>query len=479
MSEPCVNTIKVTTSDEPLIQWLAAMPAVAAIKADEALRIPEPLPGLEEPTIQGVEWGVARVRAPEVWDQFGVRGEGIVVANIDSGVQFNHPALVTQYRGWLGGEAFDHNYNWQDPTGICGTPSLEPCDNTGHGTHTMGTTVGDDVGGNQIGVAPGAQWIAAKGCSSSLCLVTDLLSSGEWVLAPTDLNGQNPRPDLRPHIVNNSWGAGTFGTFYQATVQAWRNAGIFPVFSIGNDGGRGCGSATVPGAYPESFGVGAIDIFDNIASISSRGPATEFGSIVKPNVSAPGVSVRSSFPTNRYESRTGTSMAAPHVAGVVALLWSAIPALIGDIEGTETNLQNTAQFRSSTQCGSEGPPNNVYGWGIVDALAAVQAAVPAPLMVSIDVRPRSNANRINPNSDKDINVAILSVNGFDVTSVDANTIRFGATGTEATPVHVALRDVDQDGHRDMVLRFHIQDTGIKCGDTTASLRRLPGKTFLC
>lgn len=376
-----VNTIQVTTSDEQLIHWLAVMPGVAAIKADEVWQIPEPQPGAEEPTIQAVEWGVARVRAPEVWSQFGVRGEGIVVANIDTGVQHNHPALVNQYRGNQGGGTFDHNYNWHDPTLVCGNPSLVPCDNNRHGTHTMGTAVGDDGGANQIGVAPGARWIAAKGCATSSCSTAALLSSGQWVLAPTDLNGQNPRPDLRPHIVNNSWGGGTSSTFYRTTVQQWRNAGIFPAFAAGNPGSA-CGQVNIPGAYPESFGVGAIDINGDIASFSGRGPATFFGNIVKPNVTAPGVNVRSSVPTDNYANFNGTSMATPHVAGVVALLWSAIPGLVGDITGTETILQNTAQFRSSTQCGSEGPPNNVYGWGIVDALAAVQGSVSTTLIAS-------------------------------------------------------------------------------------------------
>jgi subtilisin family serine protease len=379
-----VNTIKVTTSDEQLIQWLGLMPAVAAIKADEVWQIPEPQPGAEEPKIAAAEWGVERVRAPEVWNQFGVRGEGIVVANIDTGVQYDHPALVAQYRGNQGGGTFDHNYNWHDPSRICGNPSLVPCDNNGHGTHTMGTSVGDDGGANQIGVAPAARWIAAKGCESTSCSNTALLSSGQWVLAPTDLNGQNPRTDLRPHIVNNSWGAAGASNFYQATVQAWRNAGIFPAFANGNLTNAACGSVGVPAAYPESFGVGATDINDNIANFSRRGPAPAvFGGIVKPQVSAPGVNVRSSVPTNSYANFNGTSMATPHVSGVVALLWSAVPGLTGNIAATETILQNTALFRSSTQCGSAGPPNNVFGWGIVDALAAVQgSAPPATLIVS-------------------------------------------------------------------------------------------------
>ncbi len=367
-----VNTIEVTTGDEQLIRELAARPDVDHIKADGQWEIPKPLPGVEEPKVQAVEWGVARVHAPEVWDQFGVRGEGVVVANIDTGVQYNHPALAQQYRGRQSDGTFDHNYNWWDPSHIC--PPDTPCDNAGHGTHTMGTMVGDDGGSNQIGVAPRAMWIAAKGCESGSCSSFALLSSGQWVLAPTDLNGENPRPDLRPDVVNNSWGDGPSDTFYQMTVQNWVNAGIFPAFANGN-GGPNCGTVAVPGAYPESFGVGAISITDNIANFSSRGPAVFFGGIIKPNVSAPGVNVRSSVPGNGYASMSGTSMATPHTAGVVALVWSAVPALLGDISGTFDVLQTTAFFRASTQCGDAGPPNNVYGWGIVDALAAVQQVI--------------------------------------------------------------------------------------------------------
>jgi subtilisin family serine protease len=370
-----VNTIKVVTSDEQLIKDLAARPDVALIKGDDLWQIPEPLPGAEEPKIQAVEYGVAKVRAPEVWQQFSVRGEGIVVANVDTGVQYNHPALVMQYRGRRADGTFDHNYNWHDPSNVCRSPQGVPCDNNGHGTHTMGTMVGEE-GANQIGVAPRARWIAAKGCESSSCSNTALLSAGQWILAPTDLSGQNPRTDMRPHVVNNSWGNNNGSdTFYREVVRNWRNAGIFPAFANGNPGSA-CGRVGAPGSYPESFGVGATDSSDNVASFSGRGPSpSAFDGIVKPNVSAPGVNVRSSMPTNRYGNMSGTSMATPHLAGVVALVWSASPAMVGNIAATVDILQATARARSSTQCGPEGPPNNVYGWGIVDALATVQQVI--------------------------------------------------------------------------------------------------------
>lgn len=365
-----VNAIRVT-GGRPILEELAADVQVGLIVPDQVYQIPQPEPGATEATIQSIEWNIDRIRAPEVWAGFGVQGEGIVVANIDTGVQFDHPALVNQYRGNLGNGSFDHNYNWYDPANICGNPSLVPCDNNDHGTHTMGTMVGNDGGGNQIGVAPGATWIAAKGCELDTCSTSSLLAAGEWLLAPTDLNGQNPRPDLRPHIINNSWGGSSGNTFYQATVDAWLAAGIFPAFSNGNDG-PGCGTAGSPGDFVNTYSAGAFDIDNAIASFSSRG-ASAFGGI-KPNIAAPGVSVRSSVVGNAYASFSGTSMASPHVAGTVALLWSAEPALIGDIDGTRALLDQTAIDTSDLSCGGTAENNNVWGEGRLDAFLAVDQA---------------------------------------------------------------------------------------------------------
>lgn len=364
------NIIQVTTGDPRLIQELAARTDVAALAADEPAEIPEPMVEGEDPTPQAIPWNVHQVRADDVWTQFNVRGEGIVVANIDTGVQYDHPALATKYRGRNKDGSYDHNYNWFNPAGGCPDPST-PCGNPAHGTPTMGSMVGDDGDVNQIGVAPDARWIAAKGCAGASCPTAALLRSGQWMLAPTDSNGENPRPEMRPHIINNSWGGGT-GTFYQAMVQNWRNAGIFPVFASGNPGSA-CGRASAPAIYPESLAVGATSQTENIASFSGRGPAPPaFGSIIKPDVAAPGSGVRSSVTGSRYGNMSGTSMAAPHAVGVIALLWSANRDLVGDVDTTFDVIQSSARFRSSAQCGSEGPPDNVYGWGIIDALAAVQ-----------------------------------------------------------------------------------------------------------
>ncbi|MCX4626010.1 S8 family serine peptidase [Streptomyces sp. NBC_01443] len=364
-----VNAVRVVGSQK-LAGTLAQRPEVSRIDADDKVTLPKPAEGKrEKAAADAVEWNIDRIKAPQVWDQLGVRGEGIVVANIDSGVDYTHPAVNGQYRGKSADGSYDHNYNWFDPAGVC--PTAAPCDNNDHGTHTMGTMVGDDGGANKIGVAPGAKWIAAKGCETNSCSEASLLAAGQWVVAPTDLNGQNPRPDLAPHIVNNSWGSATHDDWYQQIVDAWRAAGIFPAFSNGNSG-PGCATSGSPGDYASSYSSGAFDINGAIAPFSSRGAGP--GGIIKPNIAAPGVNVRSSVPGGGYEAFSGTSMASPHTAATVALLWSAAPALEGDIAQTEQLLNGTAQDTDNGQCGGNAADNNVFGEGKLDALAAVSGA---------------------------------------------------------------------------------------------------------
>jgi len=370
-----MNAVYVTAGTATF-KAIAARTDVERILAPMTFELAPATPAAVEAAINNVEWGVDRVNAPQVWSDYGTKGEGIVVGTIDTGVQYDHPALVNQYRGNTGGGTFDHNYNWWDPSHVCGNPSLAPCDNNNHGTHTMGTIVGDDGGSNQIGVAPGAKWIAAKGCESSSCSSTALLSSGQFMLAPTDLNGNNADADLRPNLVSNSWGGGGNNPWYQSTVTAWVASGMFPVFANGN-AGPNCGTVGSPGDYVNSYGVGAFDINNNIASFSSRG--VNGGSEIKPNISAPGVSVRSSVSGSGYASFSGTSMATPHVAGVVALMLGAAPSLIGDISQTRSLLDQTAIDMSDLTCGGTPGDNNVWGEGRIDAYAAVTAAPRGPV----------------------------------------------------------------------------------------------------
>jgi subtilisin family serine protease len=358
------------SGDAALVSMMAARSDVAKIETVRTYPLLTPVSSqVDPPHTNAVEWGVANIEAPRVWSEFGVRGEGIVVANIDSGVMYNHPALVGKYRGNLGNGQFDHNYNWFDPAHICGNPSVAPCDNNNHGTHTMGTMVGDDGAGNQIGVAPGARWIAAKGCETNGCSETSLLASGQWVIAPTDLNNANPRPDLHADVVNNSWGGDPNDLFYQNTVRAWTAAGIMPIFSNGNSG-PACQTAGSPGDYPETYAAGAYDINNAIANFSSRGSSRVDGAI-KPNIAAPGVNVRSSVPGGGYANFSGTSMAAPHVSGTVALLWSAAPSLKGDIAGTRALLDQGATDVDATACGGTAAKNNIFGEGRLNAFQTV------------------------------------------------------------------------------------------------------------
>ncbi|MFI6878086.1 S8 family serine peptidase [Streptomyces sp. NPDC050400] len=359
------------------------------------------------------QWGVSDVKADQVWDQYQDRGEGIVIANVDTGVQYDHPDLVANYRGNNGDGTFTNDYNFYDPSGNCPSDGT-PCDNAGHGTHTMGTMVGK----NGIGVAPNAKWIAAKGCETDNCSDGNLLAAGQWILAPTDHNGQNPRPDLAPDIVNNSWGEKGNSTFYQDIVEAWNSAGIFEAFAAGNEGnGTTCSTTTSPGSGAATYGVGSYDSAGKISTFSGFGPSLLDGS-AKPNITAPGSNVKSTWPGSTYNTISGTSMATPHVAGAVALLWSAEPSLIGNIDATRKALDEGARDVDDTHCGGTAARNNVWGEGKLDILA------------SIDKAPHTAATVTGKVTDKTTGTAL---NNITVKTTDATgAVRTLATATDGS-----------------------------------------------
>ena len=336
-----------------------------------------------------LEWNIAQIHAPDVW-ALGHTGQGVVVGGQDTGYQWNHPALIHHYRGWDGTNA-NHNYNWHDAihttdshftsTNPYGYNTTSPCDDNGHGTHTMGTMAGDDGAGNQIGVAPGARWIGCRNMERGWGTPAAYAECFQWFLAPTDLAGQNPDPAKAPDVINDSWysdaSEGTTNLLvFQTAVENLRAAGVVVVVSAGNQG-PACSTITSPAIYAASFSVGATDSSDIIAGFSSRGPVAVDGSgRLKPNVTAPGVNIRSSVPVNGYASGwSGTSMAGPHVVGVVALLISAHLELKGQVDGIERIIEQTAvPLTNSESCGGVAGteiPNNTYGWGRVDALAAL------------------------------------------------------------------------------------------------------------
>jgi len=349
-----VNALGVVGTREA-VAVLAAHPAVEAIELDPVVTLPPVSVGAEQPQIDMVEWNIDKIQADAVWALLGYTGFGVTVANIDTGVRFTHEALINQYLCGFG----PHDNCWFDAVnGI----NAFPYDDNNHGTHTMGTAVGG-TSVNLIGVAPDANWIACKAFNAGGS------GLGTWILACSDFLLGVPNP---PAVINNSWGDGFTDPFFMGMVNSWLAAGIFPAFANGNSGFSGCNTATVPGSYAQSFGVGATDINDNIASFSSRGFSQASPGRIKPDASAPGVNVRSSFATSNtaYAAISGTSMATPHVTGTVALLLSKNPFLT--VAELSVLITQYADVRADLTCGGMNPrPNNVYGWGRINAYNAV------------------------------------------------------------------------------------------------------------
>jgi serine protease AprX len=372
--------------DAAIVQAMAQRADVARLEANPWVQMdlsqPTQAQAMQSPaSTNSVEMSINQVNAPQVWAT-GFNGQGVVIGGQDTGYEWDHEALKDHYRGW-DGNAADHNYNWHDAihssSGICGANILAPCDDYGHGTHTMGTMVGEDpAGDHQIGMAPGARWIGCRNMNQGVGSPASYSECFQWFIAPTNLNDQNPRPDLAPDVINNSWsctyseGCTSWDTI-QSVVDNTRAAGIVVVASAGNSG-PSCNTVNDPPAmYASVFTVGATDNGDNIAPFSSRGPG-DGSNLLKPDVSAPGVSVLSSTLTG-YGYLSGTSMASPHVTGLVALLLSADPLLRGNVDAIENIIrQSSTPLTTTTQtCGSVSGsqvPNNTYGYGRIDASEA-------------------------------------------------------------------------------------------------------------
>jgi subtilisin family serine protease len=354
------NGLAVTATPE-VIQEMGLRREVLRITADETIPAPE------SSTTSLVEPNLDQVNAPAMWD-LGFRGQGIVVASLDSGVYAGHPDLSAQWRGG--------SNSWFDPYG---QHPISPYDSSGHGTQTMGVIVGRDLGGTAIGVAPDAQWIAAKIFDDAGNATTSAIHSAfQWLLDPDG----NPATDDAPHIANNSWGYATPGCNleFQLDLQALRAAGIVPVFSAGNAGPNPETSVS-PANNPEALAVGGVDGNDRIYLSSSRGPSACDGVSVFPDLVAPAVEIWTSNWYGSYSSGTGTSLAAPHVSGALALLLSAF----GDLAVSE---QEAALLSTETDLGPAGPDND-FGYGRLDVLAAFYAlqgseptATPAPTATS-------------------------------------------------------------------------------------------------
>ncbi len=376
--------VQATQGDGPQPLDVSSLPDNIRARAQADDHAPATFPFTRETLAQnipapvaGAMWGVNKIRADQTWRSLNVTGEGVVVASIDSGVDWNHPALQARYRGFAGGPVADHLHNWYDATD---EGAIYPSDPFGHGTHVMGIMVGQDG----VGVAPGAHWMAVKGLSSEgVGKYSWLHSAFQFILAP------GGDPSYMPNILNNSWGSiNGYDQEFKEDLAALRAAGVFVVFSNGNRGSQ-TGSVSSPASNPNVIGVGASDSDDDVAYFSSRGPSP-LTKEPKPTIVAPGVQITSTFPGGGYKLLNGTSMAAPHVAGVAALMLSANPTL--DIVQTLYTITSTAAALTTDTV-----PNNAWGWGRIDAYSATLAVMTSGVVsgvVTSGGQPIANASVI-------------------------------------------------------------------------------------
>ncbi|CAL8133611.1 unnamed protein product [Orchesella dallaii] len=366
------NKMVIPNVNSGIVNAISTIPMVARIEKEPVLDVNQPLEignvteegiGSRERRQSPLAWGVSTIRADQVWPSY--KGRGIVVANIDTGVRYTHTTLRSRWRT---------SYGWYDPYEKTTTPN----DQNGHGTHTMGTI----AGANGIGVAPEATWIACKGCSSRTCGASQLIACGQWIQCPTKPDGSSKNCRLAPQIVSNSWGGSGGQTWYKDVLNSWRSSGIIPVVSIGNSGTNGCGSAGSPGDAPNVIGVGSTDADERISYFSSMGPPSGGDSSrVKPDIVAPGGQIKSAWYTSNdaYQTISGTSMACPHVSGVIALMKQKKPTLTYDeayAAITEHAVTDTLKTDTASDCNdidANNFPNNVFGHGRVDSVDSVDA----------------------------------------------------------------------------------------------------------
>ncbi len=429
-----VNMVAVDAGSMALAEALAALPEVREVLHVASFYMEQPIDPTEErgdahARAVTYEWGLQKIKADSVWLQ-GWRGTGIVVGGQDTGYQWDHPAIKDAYRGW-DGTAVDHDYNWHDAihqrdshystdNTTCPYNMTSPCDDNNHGTHTMGTMVGKDSTGpgnvQYIGVAPDAKWIGCRNMDRGYGTPVTYSECFQWFLAPTRVDGSDPDPSKRPHVINNSWGCpldegcntaiGSTHWIIRTALINLRNAGTVVVVSAGNSGPNCHTVQDPPAMYEAAYSIGASNSTDGIANFSSRGKVSVDTSFrMKPQIVAPGVSVRSSIPTNSYATFSGTSMAGPHCAGAVALLLDAVPSLIGNPGSVESYLNAnakslpgaTTQVCDGITTGSNPTiPNPVWGYGRLDIKKTIAAASTLPIeLVSFTGRVERRSVRLS------------------------------------------------------------------------------------
>ena len=443
-----VNIVK-TRGNLTLIKELALREEVKYIMVNPSIMLDFGESSRDYQSLRAEQWGIGMINADKVWEM-GIKGEGIVIGGQDTGYEWDHPALKTKYRGYISKDEVEHNYNWHDAVheinplhedvdpdpsvNPCGLDIMAPCDDHNHGTHTMGTMVGS-AEGFDIGIAPDAKWCGCRNMDRGYGSPFTYLECFQWFLAPTDLEGMDPDPGMSPHVITNSWACppmeGCSPATFEVLNTAVKNlklAGIVVVVSAGNNGSD-CSTVSSPAAiFDDSFTVGAVADNDTIARFSSRGPViSDASNRTKPNVVAPGVRVLSSIKEGEYREFSGTSMAGPHVSGVVALILNANPQLEGKVDIIEDIIESTAVPKTSNQdCGDISGtivPNNTYGYGRIDALAAVEEAIslivgPKDIVDSvIEVYPNPVENILNfglEYLEDDVNLELFDINGRQI-----------------------------------------------------------------
>jgi subtilisin family serine protease len=373
-----VNAIEVKATPE-VIRELAARPEVATVQPNATIQAPAAV------TSSVAEPNLDVVNAPDLWD-LGYRGQGVVVANMDTGVDPTHPDLTASWRGG--------SNSWYDPNGQHTTPT----DVNGHGTQTMGVMVGGAAGGTSIGMAPDAKWIAVKIFNDrGLATTTGIHQGFQWLLDPDG----NPNTPDAPNVVNNSWTMSTASCAldFQVDLRSLRAAGILPVFAAGNYGPT-AGTVQSPANLPEAFAVGGTNNADEIYPYSSRGPSS-CAEATAPAVVAPATNVRTSDLYGGYVTDTGTSMAAPHVSGALALLLGAVPGLSAD--------QQAAALEGSAVDLVPAGLDNDSGYGRLDVLAAYQQVATTP-DYTVSVSPSSAT--VAAGGPASYTVTVTGVNGF-------------------------------------------------------------------
>ncbi|NPB02854.1 MAG: S8 family serine peptidase [Thermotogae bacterium] len=402
------------------IRAIASNPAVARIVEDKEIKLQLARPPRDPSDItpDAVAWGVSKIMADSVWINLSIDGSGVLVGSMDSGVMASHPAINGKV------------VHWYDPR----TGSPTPTDDAGcyyHGTHTTGTILGGDGTGSfteDIGVAPGARIAMVRIFGTSSCnTYTSTIHDGFQMITSWKVDS-----GYNIVAVNNSWGSSaTTNTEYWSDVLAWRSANIIPVFSIGNSG-PGSSTAGTPGNFPTVIGVGATDSYDNVASFSSRGPAPSISpwndptywprsdwNYIKPNISAPGVSVRSAYGSSSYTTMDGTSMASPHVTGAIALLFQRNPSL--DFTTVYNLLLDYADHYGD--CASY--PNNNCGWGRLNVWNSIQH-VPStsdPYLVNdsiiVDDAAGNNNGILDPGENINLIISLRNNGGADANNTSA------------------------------------------------------------